>query len=79
MSDTVNIVHYVVTAVEAIVIAFISLKKSKAEAEATEKTVCKADLQALKTEVAVLEERMKNENINLDKLENKLDKILEQL
>ena len=82
MSDMSQYIHYgmtIVTSLVAIVLAYLKFKEAKIEKDVKDQEVCKADFAALSTKVAVLEERINNEITMLSKLDDKLDKIRDQL
>ena len=82
MTDVAQYVHIGATAfasIMAAVLAYLKFRDSKVAKEAANDAVCQADLQELQTKVAVLEERISNEINLLSKLDDKLDKLRDQL
>jgi len=82
MSDITTYIHMAVTTITSIVavaLAYLKFKDDKSSKETATADVCKQDFQALQTKVAVLEERINNEINMLDKLDDKLDQIRDEL
>ncbi len=81
-SDAVQITHYIITGITSLstaVLAYMKLRDDKIKSDSQSNAVCKQDLQNLQIKIAVLEERLENEIDVQEKIERKLDNILEQL
>ena len=71
MSDVVSYVHMALTAITALTVALIQFMAQR------KKDTNKEDIAQLKTEVAVLQSQLANETHLLERLDNKLDRFLE--
>ncbi len=77
MIDTIQVVHISITTIttlSTIVLGWITFFKDKGK----EERLCEIERQALHTKVSVLEERLDNEIHLLEKLDDKLDRVINE-
>jgi len=77
MSDAVQIVHLSVTGITTVVASILGYLKITTKSKPSEN--CQRELNELKTKVAVLESQMTTKISMLDKISDKLDRLIERM